>query len=269
MSINISNPNSNSMSNNTYKVFEWSNQNPVDYDTKSKEEKFKEQLTGIKENPVRDIEYLNNYINRFRSGPKVDIKKGCFYYPTLFEGRKCFFRTPEMSSLFEVYEYKVKYEQAPKYCIHLSIDDSNEKIKNMHTFLDYMDMFAFQHITQLDHLKNNQGIYNKDPNYVETEVNERFKYKFVSGLRSNYKDITKPLTLQIKVDHIGGKTNIYFAEINKPYILINDIKELSKRIAHNMKVSCVVEVSNVWFSDYKFGISYKCVAISVCPPAQF
>lgn len=206
-----------------------------------------EKISGIKSNPVREVDECLKFSDLFKSGPKVNIKEGCFYYAVLYQSKKCIIKTPPMQCLFGPWEYKVNYAKDAKYSLYTSLDDSNKDIKNFHTLLDCLDVFAFQHL-----------------NYLDQTTNERNKYKFHSSMRPNYKDPTKPLTFRMKIINQKESTNLYMSQLDKDYMVAQDLTSLKTKLLHGIWVQCVIEINPIWFSDFKFGITYRLLAVKIC-----
>jgi hypothetical protein len=201
-----------------------------------------EKITGVKKIPVRTIQFLNSYFQFVNVYPRVLISEEMFYYPILLQNRKIIFETPILLCLFGLWPYKTEYDKNDKYCIHFSIDDSNQEIKDLHNFLDAMDMLSYQ-IAQKENLLG--------------------KYKYHSSVRPNYKDPSKKPSMRVKVTAQEMETNIYLEDKENFIMTTKDITDLKQIVMHGKYYKALIEMNPIWFSAKRYGVSYKLLALKI------
>lgn len=209
-----------------------------------------EKISGVYKIPIRTLSFLNTYFQYIKYGKEVSTSiegKEMCYYSVRLQGRKILFKTDRIKCLFGVWPYQHTYHKEKQYCIHLSIDDSNDEIKQFHIFLDSMDMLCLQ---------------------VASKEKKIGKYKYHSTVRPNYKDNSLTPCIQVKINQTKEESNVYLPD-NENYMKAANISELSKKMIHGKYYDMILEVRNIWFSANRFGISYSLVAVkdSVLPNA--
>lgn len=198
-----------------------------------------EKITGVKHIPVRQVSFVNNFLEFIEVCPEIVKNKGMFYFPVQMLHRKIIFETPILLCLFGLWTYRNEYHTENKHCVHFSIDDSNDDVKELHNLLDGLDMIAFQ---------------------VANRENKLGTFKHHSSLRVNYKDTSKAPTLRVKIEEEQLESSVYWEDQDK-YMTTKDIIQLEQKMIHGKYYKAILEIMPIWFSAGRFGVSFKLLAI--------
>lgn len=223
---------------------------------KSKQETYKPGQEVKKEVIYQVQEILNNLEDVFVA-PRVRERTN-FYFPVLFRKLKCRIYVPQSTELFGLLMYKDPKSTVEKYSIHLCMDDSTNELKSFHCLMEYFDKIATMHYNSL---KAEDLGFN-----FNSKAFRQFRY--YSPLRENRKDTSKPNSLRVKVP---CRENVLLCQLyNGDELLNQDMETFKKYVVPFCKVKCIIEVNPIWYGtytdDYKYGISYKLIAIRVERP---
>lgn len=197
-----------------------------------------EEFDPVKPDKIYTVDQLLPNLDKLQLGAK--IKQGYITkYPLLYQNKPIHIYSPELSILFGINKYKHINEDKQRFSLHLSLDDKTEEKFKFRSLCESLDMFAFQRFGDTHDV-------------------------YYSALRPNYKDLTKPLCLRIKIPSHQDLLliNVY----HEDELLSQKIETFEKYVHHGITCKCIIQVTGIWFASNKFGVSYKLKALKIVRP---
>ena len=172
-------------------------------------------------------------------------------YLTGNAGRKLYIQLPTMKAPFGLSEYEDKASGRKSYSLDLSLDTSDEKVKDLHTKLQGLDEKV------IDVVHQNSGAW-LGKKYTK-EMMQEVMYKPIIKEPSN-PQYSSTIKLKILTDSSGDFVPDGFDSDRNPIDLAS--------VTGGDRVGAIMEICSIWFIDTKFGVTVRLTQLRTEPSSK-